>query len=261
YTITGYAGGAMFGRIALPLLLSLGVALPAFGQSLCGDSNGRIGGPALYLMNNRGLSTALPEGKAVRLNQSHQNVQLVYFVQGSARASHAGMVVIKIYRPVRVEAGGPATEDTVRIRRNAYPYVCGRRDVYGWFHAGQALLDEQVPVREYIYYHKTTSDVSEALTRFHVNYRDDSGLCTATDDRSNGNRQQFLYGRDRKPENLIAGAFGRGFSGAVAAATETSQLKPFRGAIKRFARQLPNEERLTALVASYARFGKKETQL
>jgi hypothetical protein len=251
----------MFCRIALPLLMSFVAAAPAFGQSSCGGSRGNVAGPALYLMNRGALSAPLPRSVTLNLGQLQQGLQLSYSVQSPARSAHAGMLVIKIYRPVRIEAGGVTTEDTIRVRRKAYPYVCGRRDLYGWFHVGQGLVDEQVPVRDYIYYHKTTSDVSQTLTGFHVNYRDDSGVCTATDDRSNGNRQQFLYGRDRRPENLIAGVFGRGLSSGVAAATEGPAFRPFRGTVERIARRLPNEERLTALVTSYARFGKKETQL
>src|ERR1700724_2618053 len=105
----------MIRLIALNVIASAIATLPAFGQPP--SCNGSNHGGVLYLENSS--LTPLRHQDTV---SSQGSLRLAYSVPGS----RSGMLVVKMFRD-----GGPpnGSGDTIRVKRNAYSYVCGRRNI------------------------------------------------------------------------------------------------------------------------------------
>ncbi len=213
--------------------LALGSTTLAFAQNGCNPlPNGATNPGALQFA---AASAPLPSHNVrLAIGQAPRPLSLVYLIPNAGSPPRPGILVVKIARENlnSLSRGGAST---VHIERGAYQYVCGAPNIKaaGYF-VGQYLgfsysfmpVNDDVSLRDYITYHKTTTDYTQrALYNFHVNYRDFQGVCTRTDDKSNGNRQQFLHGSDRELNNRIVWA--RVIQGAVAAAAKAAPSLPY----------------------------------
>lgn len=136
-------------------------------------------------------------------------LNFAYLIPGG-RQPRSGAVIVKV---ARSSSQPPTPESAVNLRvslsRAAVPTTCYGRyasdHVVRWFRDVVRLqVQTSVPVADYIYYHKTDSDAGQPdLHRFHFEYRDTAGRCKSTDDKDNGNRQQFLFEKNPQRDNSL----------------------------------------------------------
>ena len=242
-------------------------ALPAFAQN--GGCNVPTARAGLYLNESNASSIELPRQAKISVGAFPRDLYLNYKMPGSVSPAHAGVVAVKIS-----QSPNPSdAQATVRVKRDGYPYVCGTRDVidavnfYNFLGRVYPAVDEEVPVDQYIFYHKTTSDFRQlALYNFHVHYRDRNGSCVRTDDKGNGNRVQFLYGERTQENRLIARQLYE--SGQAAAADYAASMAKntpageyARAQAEEFKKRIKNNAEISVLSERYRRLGKLETQI
>lgn len=211
----------------------------------------------LYLVEEGGNTRMLAAKNNVADREAIPTLQLAY-VLPAQRDAHSGAITIKIARRIESNERQKTKLATIRLVRSAYERICGVRDVrdilFFWFPVRLAV-DANVPVSEYIYYHKTTSDFRQTtLYDFHLDYKDRSGVCVGTDDRGNGNRQQFLYGDDKSQDNSLVLA---NLEGAFVAAAQAA----LPGAVGSALKTIKPSQKLGLLRDEYIKFHKLETQL
>jgi hypothetical protein len=164
------------------------------------------------------------------------------------------MMVVKISHTSGAAQNVPAR---IRITRPAFTSDCRGRYVtdYNLFanELIRAEVNTEVGIAEYIYYHKTRSDIGqEAIYGFHLDYRDYKGTCIKTDDKKNGNRQQFLFGNDRQPDNsLVLANIQQNVTAVVQALGAEQYVKKL----------WKSRSSLHDLVTNYLRNGQMETHL
>jgi hypothetical protein len=248
-----------WGFYAFTCAAAANVALPAVAQNdNCTVPVARAG---LYLDEGGAPPSKLPRQAKIEVGAFPRDLHLDYKMPAGASPPHAGIVAVKISR-----TPNPSNANaTVRIRRDPYPYVCGTRDVVDVFNFGNflgrvyATVDNEVPVADYIFYHKTTSDFRQvALYNFHVYYRDRNGSCVRTDDKKNGNREQFLYDERKRENQLIAQQL---YESAALAAKAIAKGTPGERYTQDVANKIEGSSEIHALSAKYASLGRLETQI
>jgi hypothetical protein len=151
------------------------------------------------------ISKWVPLPQIVQIGDSHQDIQLAYLLPSTKGANDSGSLIIKIARQSSIrQTEQGASNLRVRLLRPAFTSTCKGRSV--WDYLGGTVgppVSFDVGVADYIYYHKTDVDGSMDIYRFHVDYRDKNGNCISTDDKKNGNRQQFLFGNRIRDQGLI----------------------------------------------------------
>jgi hypothetical protein len=209
----------------------------------------------LYLIGDDQRPQALKSATIIPAELGATAIELAYKMP-NRRHPRAGAVVVKIAR--HTDSNEETLPTDVRIVRAAYSRVCGVRDIRDFFfwNPERLPIDARVPLAEYIYYHKTSSDFDQIeLHDFHLNYRDIKGVCTATDDTANGNRQQFLYGgqEDQVADNgLILEKLQDGLATAAQAAIPGS---------KEILEKLHLDRKLRSIIEKYRKLGQLETAL
>jgi hypothetical protein len=171
-------------------------------------------------------------------------------------------LVVKLTQKDR-DSAAQSPSSTIHIVRKTFPYMCSFRDagdVITWWTGSIPPVEDDVEIKEYIYYHKTRLDFrATRLYAFHINYKDRDGVCVATDDKANGNRQQFLF-EDRTPDHsLVASNFRRGVAAATTAVAGT--LGEVGEIVGKFADVVGGEDRLEAIAETYRSHGKLETHM
>jgi hypothetical protein len=205
----------------------------AFAQNGCNPAPNGATNPGV--LQFAAAAAPLPSHNVrLTIGQVPRPLSLVYLIPNAGSPLRPGILVVKIARE-NLSSPSRGGASTVHIERGAYPYVCGVPNIKAaGYLLGQYLgfsysfmpVDDDVSLRDYITYHKTTTDYTQrVLYNFHVNYRDFQGICTRTDDKSNGNREQFLHGSDRELNNRIVWA--RVISGATAAAAQAAESLPY----------------------------------
>jgi hypothetical protein len=172
-------------------------------------TRGVLPGPLYYLGAN-GLGTTkwywLQPGQKLRVGNGTPSVQFASIVPGHAGSKGTGMMLVKI---THVNSSAQNASARIRVVRPAFETDCKGRYLTDYFYVFSSQLNRpevssDVDIADYIYYHKTRSDIGqETLYGFHVDYRDYRGFCIKTDDKRNGNRQQFLFEDDRRQDNSL----------------------------------------------------------
>ncbi|MGP0090851.1 MAG: hypothetical protein ACLPKB_12965 [Xanthobacteraceae bacterium] len=176
-------------------LCSLLISTAAIADDFCRAALASLGAaapPNVYVPTDPGLShwRALKQTESVAADV----MPMVYLRPGS----HAGAVTVKI---TKTALTGEAPAATVNLRRRDDIQQCGIDSAtrFFWFWLPSSYADGvQVGVDEYVRYHRTRTP-NARLERFHIRYVGRGQACIATNDPSNGNREQFLYGEDRRP--------------------------------------------------------------
>ncbi len=239
--------------------------LPALGQNVtCNPPpNGTRNPGILYYSAN-----PLPQNAVIQIGQFPRTLTLAYVIPNASSPPRPGILAVKIGRE-NLNSGSQSRggANTVHIKRGPYEYVCGFGNIRAVYYAGfggtWAPVDDHVSLSDYIYYHKTTSDYTQkTLANFHLNYKDLQGICTRTDDKRNGNREQFLHGSDRERDNRIVWA--RVASGAAVAAKTLAKGAPapfadWFGSVADTAQQTANQ--YSAVTAIDLKYGQLETQI
>jgi len=241
--------------------------VPAFAEEGgCAAPSARAG---LYLNDGSTASGGLPSYAKISVASPFRDLHLTYKMPPDELRAPAGIVAVKISQ-VPNPSDSPAM---VRIRRDSYPYVCGTRDAldvinfYNWLQRVSPPVDQLIPVEDYIYYHKTTSDFRQvALYNFHVHYKNRAGSCVRTDDKSNGNREQFLYGERTLDNRLIAQHVSEGVGVAIASAAAgklkgTPAEEYSEAQADKIKKAIKNNAEISTLSGRYMKLGKLETQI
>ncbi|HUD85541.1 MAG TPA: hypothetical protein VMR17_03760 [Xanthobacteraceae bacterium] len=230
--------------------------------SLAASSNLQPGN--LYLVSSGNGQPAFHsyDLKPISVTGADQILQFAYIVPDGGVSPRTGILVVKLTQKDRNFSQRPLPS-TIHLVRKTFPYVCGFRDVgdlSAWWTGFILPIEDDVDIREYIYYHKTRSDFGASrLYAFHINYKDRDGVCVATDDKSNGNRQQFLF-EDRASDNsLVASNFRRGLAGGAEAVAGT--LGEAGEVVGKVAEAVAGEDRLEAIAKTYQAYGQLETQM
>jgi hypothetical protein len=184
-------------------LCSLLISSDAMADDLCRAalaSLGRAASPNIYVPTDPGLSHWRP-------------------------GSHAGAVTIKITRAV---VTGEAPAATLNLRRRDDIQQCGidfaTRAI--WYVVPSSYgAGVPIGVDDYVRYHRARTP-NAVLERFHIRYVGRGQACIASNDPTNGNREQFLYGDDRLPVNPLEAVAGRaGLSSTTLADTSIGFLR------------------------------------
>jgi hypothetical protein len=232
---------------------------PALAQSFdCGDlrNTGRPG--QLYMVSAAAQNSPrwVPLPSAVTSSGGYERLTLAYIVPVASRGQ-TGSLLVKIARQSSVSQSEQAASNLrIRLTRRAVTTTCKGRYASDYV---KGLFDDlirpdvqtDVGVADYIYYHKTDSDSGQTeIYGFHYEYRDKAGRCISTDDKRNGNRQQFLYvGRER--DNSLVVANVKDNLGLVARAIGAPD----------YLEKLLEDKRARELLTGYLKYRKLETQL
>jgi hypothetical protein len=220
-----------------------------------------VGKPGVLYYKPAQLNASAPAGWAplpgtIMPSTSGQALQLSYIVPARHTADEAGALVVKIAR-----TGTPGSVDNtianfhIRLYRPEVTTTCKGR--YAWDYLSwsgnlvRPQVDSTVYAADYLYYHKTTSDAGQStIYGFHFDYRDRAGQCVATDDKKNGNREQFLFEDRERDNSLVVANIKRNLS-AVAEAFAAPE----------FIKEVLQDKRLAEAFAKYQAYTQLETQL
>jgi hypothetical protein len=159
--------------------------------SLASKLAGTNPAPQLFIAANQdnSLTTVTPS-----MDISVRNLPtFVYLGQFVGTGPVRGAAIIKVGIK-RLPQDQPT--NYVGLRRQNDPGYCGNAILtylsYKAFPIDFEKGRPSVSVREYVTYHATSTDTPPILNKFHFKYTNSQGECVRTDDKGNGNRQQFL---------------------------------------------------------------------
>jgi hypothetical protein len=140
-------------------------------------------------------------------------VPIAYFRPGT----HSGAIVVKVTR--KLENGESPTQ-FVTIRRHDDIAQCdiGHVTEFIWWLFPKSYENGvSVTADDYLKYHRDRVANAD-LERFHIKYVGLGNVCLASNDPSNGNRAQFLFGKNRISSNPLVSTLERagGTDSAVA---------------------------------------------
>jgi hypothetical protein len=197
-----------------------------------------------------------PLPAVIEQSAGSQDLQLAYIVPTKHNDGETGALVVKITRTNPANSTTPDLSNfRIKLFRPAITTTCKGRYFTDYIHGSGDLyrpeVNDSVYVADYIYYHKTQSDAGQStIYGFHFDYRDRAGRCVSTDDKRNGNRQQFLYD-DRERDNSLVIANIKENLGTVANAFAAPD----------YLQEMLKDKRLAALFHGYLQYGQLETQL
>lgn len=191
-------------KVALLVACSMSVGSACMANEfLCDSATSRMGhaNPGYYIAEDAMLSAWRPLKRAERLPNTPQSI--VYIRSGQ----HSGAIVVKTMRSM---TNGNAAATHVQLRRSSDLPQCDiglSTRVLWWLFPIGYDQGQPVTVDDYVKYHRDRTPKGE-IDRFHIKYVGRADACIATNDSSNGNRAQFLYGAERSlsdPSLVLAG--------------------------------------------------------
>jgi hypothetical protein len=179
----------LYRTIALSAALLMGRQAYAATDCEALFGSGMVGSrPELFTLVRKGSSVGWFRLNSRQPFKNATGLTLIFAATG------AGSRSIYVLKTARLVQKGEAPSQSIRIARDPYVQPCG---VFRWVQSriSNNSIDASVSVTRYLGYHKYSLPDDE-LFRFHLNYRDASRRCSSTDDKANGNIEQFLYGGD-----------------------------------------------------------------
>jgi|GraSoi2013_115cm_1033766.scaffolds.fasta_scaffold18261_2 hypothetical protein len=234
----------------------------AFGQTNgCGDLQEKGVPGRIYVQTTASgfqdptTSRWKPLSSTLQTNDGVQEIQLGYLVPATQGSGETGSLIIKIARQNMSKSDEQAAPSShIRLFRRSFTTTCKGRYFSDWF--GSLVRPEvsaDVSITDYIYYHKTDADSGQPeIYDFHVDYRDKNGNCVSTDDKRNGNRQQFLFTNRTREEGLVLANIKANLDLVATAYSAPGYVSKVLA---------DKDNRVRELVTGYLKYSKLETQL
>src|ERR1051326_4644037 len=214
---------------------------PANGADVCQDAlsaNRQNAAPELFVVRaDNGLEPVVPM-MAIQVGKAATFAYLGQFVATGAVLRGAAAIKVAVKK-----VGNEGASADVGLKRQNNPGACRR----GW---GIRPIDfersrQTVPISKYVIYHMTRTDDPPRLNRFHFGYANSRNRCIDTDDKSNGNRQQFLISTETPDQTAVL--LARGVRSTGATASTVSPPAPDQLEVARFA----DYSRFTTHITTY----------
>ena len=175
----------------------------------------------------------------------------VYLGQFVGSSPVRGAAVVKV--GIKKLPGDRPTND-VGLKRQNDPGYCGNRILtYLSYKAIPIDFETKRPsvsVREYVTYHATSTDTPPILSKFHFKYTNSEGKCVKTDDKTNGNRQQFLI--NYRTPDMTAQLLSNGVPRLSSAMANPPANSPIQAEMNSYTEY----SRFTTRIATYSGLGR-----